>query len=198
MDQQCPPGVDPDFAESDEALRRVYGETALFSRVGAFTLVHLDSPAEEEIARRVADFDPDAFFFDDCPLCMSAKTEGGHIVFDGPEREDPLRDGPAGEAFDAGLAELAAAAETFAEAVAFAAPADVAARYTEHVGGLHDRLVETLWSQESEERVEVFERQFARALTTVEEVCRAVPELTPMAKPVEEALAGLATLWRGL
>ena len=168
MDQQCPPGVDPDFAESDEALRRVYGETALFSRVGAFTLVHLDSPAEDEIARRVADFDPDEFFFDDCPLCMSAKAEGGHIVFDGPERDDPLRDGPAAEAFDAGLAELAATAETFGGEVARAAPVDLAARYGEHVGSLHDRIVETLWSQESAERVEVFERQFARALTTVE------------------------------
>jgi hypothetical protein len=189
---------DTDFAESDDALRRVYGEHARFSRVGAFTLVHLDSPAEDEIARRVADFDPDEFFFDDCPLCMSAKAEGGHIVFDGPERDDPLRDGPAAEAFDEGLAELAAATETFTSAVAEAAPAELVALYGEHVGCLHDRLVETLWSQESAERVEIFERQFARALTTVEEVCRAAPELAPQAKPVETALSSLATLWRGL
>ena len=193
MDQQ-----DPEFAESDEALRRVYGESAVFSRVGAFTLVHLDSPAEDEIARRVADFDPDEFFFDDCPLCSSAKAEGGHIVFDGPEQDDPLRDGPVAEAFDAGLAELAAATEAFAAEVERAVPPDLAARYGELVGGLHDRLVETLWSQESEERIEIFERQFARALTTVEEVCYAMPELGPQAKPVEDALAGLAALWRGL
>lgn len=184
--------------ESDDALRRVYGEHAQFSRVGTFTLVHLDSPAPEEVARRVADFNPDEFFFDDCPLCMSARTEGGHIVFDGPEREDPLRDGEAASAFEAGLASLAAAAEAFAEDVDATVPAELAGRYHEDVVDLHDRLVETLWSQESTERVEVFERQFTRALTTIAEVCCAVPGLTSRARPVEEALDALAAVWRSI
>ena len=127
MDQQSQP-------ETDEALRRVYGEHALFSRVGSFTLVHLDSPTPEEVARRVAEFDPDEFFFDDCPLCVSAKAEGGHIVFDGPECADPLRDGEAARAFESGLADLAAAAEAFAEDVGAAAPEELASRY--HLGAV--------------------------------------------------------------
>jgi hypothetical protein len=196
MDQEL--GTGSDSAESDDALRRVYGDHALFSRVGVFTLVHLDSPPPEEVARRVADFDPDEFFFDDCPLCASARAEGGHIVFDGPEREDPLRDGVAAEAFEEGLSELAHAAEALAAAVAAGAPAALADRYREDVLGLHDRLVETLWSQESSERVEVFERQFARALTTTGELGRAAPALADGLRGVEEALASLASVWRSI
>jgi hypothetical protein len=198
MDQllQTPP--DPDFGESDEALRRVYGEHALFSRVGAFTLVHLDSPAQEEIDRRVAEFDPDEFFFDDCPLCQSARSEGGHIVFDGQEHEDPLRDGPVAEAFETGLAELVAAVEAISEDAIAALPDALSARYRDDVLDLHDRLVETLWSHESRERIEVFERQFARALTTIAEVRRAAPALAERARAVEEALDALASVWRSL
>jgi hypothetical protein len=69
-------------SESDDALRRVYGDDATFSRVGAFTLVHLDGPSGDEIAKRVREFDPNEFFFDDCVLCQQAKATGGHIVFD--------------------------------------------------------------------------------------------------------------------
>ena len=56
--------------ESDEDLRLIYGPNAHISRVGRFTLVHLDSPSMDEVARRVAEFDPNQFFFDDCPLCV--------------------------------------------------------------------------------------------------------------------------------
>jgi predicted nucleic acid-binding protein len=70
-------------SESDDALRRVYGEAAVFTRIGKFTLVHLDAPTEEVIAQRVEEFNPAEFFFDDCCLCVMAKEEGGHILFDG-------------------------------------------------------------------------------------------------------------------
>ncbi len=190
--------TDPEMAESDDALRRVYGEHAVFSRVGAFTLVHLDSPAEAEITRRIAEFDPDEFFFDDCPLCQSARAEGGHIVFDGPEPEDPLRDGPASQSFESGLSELAGAAEEFGEIVGPTLSAELATRYREDVEGLHDRMVEALWSQESRERVELFEQQFARALTTISAVRAAAPDLADRAFVVERALEALAAIWRGL
>lgn len=78
----------PSAPESDSDLRRIYGEHAQFSRIGAFTLVHLDSPSDSVIAQRVAEFDADDFFFDDCPLCVAAKADGGHIVFDGTEGDD--------------------------------------------------------------------------------------------------------------
>ena len=34
--------TDEDAFESEDALRRVYGDDAVFSRDGVFTLVHLD------------------------------------------------------------------------------------------------------------------------------------------------------------
>jgi hypothetical protein len=198
MDLDLNKYYEPDGTESDEALRRVYGEHALFSRVGTFTLVHLDSPSPEDIARRVAEFDPDEFFFDDCPLCQSARAEGGHVVFDGPEPEDPLRDGPASDAFERGLAELAASADAFGELLTGAVPDEVAARYREDVEALHDRLVETLWSQESTGRVQAFELQFARAMTTLAEVRATAPGIGERAFAVERALDELASVWRSL
>ena len=68
--------------ESDDALRKIYGEYIIISRVNQFTLIHLDNPSEEQVRRRVEEFNPDEFFFDSCALCELAKREGGHIVFD--------------------------------------------------------------------------------------------------------------------
>ena len=184
--------------ESDEALKRVYGEGAVFSRVGAFTLVHLDSPPSGEIERRVAEFDPNEFFFDNCPLCESAKASGGHIVFDGPEEADPLRDGVPAAAFDRALGELSAAAEAFGSEIVDVVPGQLVVRYDQDVAALHDRFVETLWAEESSERLETFERQLARALTTVAEICTEVPALTIRARPLEDALEGVAAVWRSL
>jgi hypothetical protein len=70
----------------DEAnLRKMYGEDAVFSQAGGFTLVHLDNPTPEKVATRTQEFDPNEFFFDDCPLCAMAKRDGGHVVFDGDD-----------------------------------------------------------------------------------------------------------------
>src|SRR4051794_25433747 len=73
--------------ESDAALRGVYGEDAKFSRIGPFTLVHLDDPPDSVVAERTSGFDPDEYFFDGCPLCEAAKASGGHIVFDSSSDE---------------------------------------------------------------------------------------------------------------
>ncbi len=66
-------------------ITRLYGEGAIASTVGRFTLVHLDRPSAEQIAERVLGFDPGKYFFDDCPLCEIARRDGGHIVFDAQE-----------------------------------------------------------------------------------------------------------------
>lgn len=71
--------------ETDEQLRRIYGDEAVISRVDRYVLVHLDNPTPEQVATRNQEFDPNDFFFDDCPLCEMAKRDGGHIVFDGTE-----------------------------------------------------------------------------------------------------------------
>ena len=77
-------------------------------------------------------------------------------------------------------------------------PGQLVVRYDQDVAALHDRFVETLWGAESTERVETFERQLARALTTVAEICTEVPALTVRARPLEDALEGVATVWRSL
>ncbi|HEX4998004.1 MAG TPA: hypothetical protein VFY29_07255 [Terriglobia bacterium] len=71
-----------------EEIRLVYGNDAVITRKGAFTLVHLDRPSRSVMRERTRAFDPDDFFFDDCPLCQMVKA-GGVIVYDDPAvRED--------------------------------------------------------------------------------------------------------------
>ena len=194
--------------ETDEALRRVYGANAVFSRVGAFTLVHLDEPAPEEKARREMEFDPDDFFFDSCPLCERAKAEGGHIVFDQSE-EDPLRsttyEAPASDGdapspavrFDAALGEVAALARALDEAARERGCGDVLAGVAS-IAVWHERIVETLWAEESTRRVESFERMLAEALTSLEEIRTRRPELDDRTVPLEQALERVAAVWRAL
>lgn len=62
-------------------LREVYyGDTAVFSQVGRFTLVHLDSPTPELVAKREAQFNPESFFFNDCELCLSALAKKHPVI----------------------------------------------------------------------------------------------------------------------
>jgi hypothetical protein len=69
--------------ESDEELKRMFGDNAVITRVGRFNLVHLDNPSQEELDRRIREFDPREYFEDDCPLCRMMREEGGNIVYDG-------------------------------------------------------------------------------------------------------------------
>ena len=69
-------------SESDEELRELFGPDAIISRLGRFNLVHLDSPSPEEVERRVAEFDPEDLFEDDCPLCRMLREQGGNVVYD--------------------------------------------------------------------------------------------------------------------
>ena len=68
--------------ENEESLRDLFGDDVEISRVGRFNLVHLDDPGPEEIARRVAEFDPNDLFEDDCPLCNMLREQGGNVVYD--------------------------------------------------------------------------------------------------------------------
>lgn len=47
--------------QSDERLREIYGQHAVFSRAENITLVHLDSPLPETIERRTAEFNPEKY-----------------------------------------------------------------------------------------------------------------------------------------
>ena len=66
---------------STKEIRALYGQTAVVSRKGSFTLVHLDRPSKATIRRRSREFDPEEFFCPDCPLCQLLK-KSGIVVFD--------------------------------------------------------------------------------------------------------------------
>jgi hypothetical protein len=210
---------EPAVPETDDELRKVYGDSVAITRVGRFTLIHLDAPSPETISKRALEFDPADFFFDDCPLCAMAKESGGHIIFDADDvassasrsgdPSDALREpyslsGDADEkltpaaAFDLALVELLGAAEGFGEKLDGEVPQDVAERYFEDVEGLHGRLVEVLWAQESTRRVEEFEVLVERALAAVRAVCECRPALEPASHPVRQAIEATAATWRVL
>ena len=69
-------------AETEEELMQMFGDHAVISRVGNFNLVHLDQPSEDEIKRRIREFDPEELFEDDCPICRMLREQGGNIVYD--------------------------------------------------------------------------------------------------------------------
>jgi hypothetical protein len=79
---------------SNKEIRALYGEKAVISRKGAFTLVHLDKPSKATIRRRRREFDPDEFFCPDCPLCQLLKGSGV-VVFD-----DSISEGDDGISFE--------------------------------------------------------------------------------------------------
>lgn len=70
---------------TDEELKRVYGDEAIISRVGNFNLIHLDNPDPEEVERRIAEFNAEDLYEDDCPLCQMLREEGGDILYDEKE-----------------------------------------------------------------------------------------------------------------
>ncbi len=68
---------------TDEELRELYGPQTTIDRLGQYTLIHLDNPTSEERAKRLAEFEPDDLFEDDCPLCQMLKNEHCDVVYDG-------------------------------------------------------------------------------------------------------------------
>jgi hypothetical protein len=223
MIQDPPNDIGATGAETDDAIRRIYGPNAVISRVEKFTLVHLDSPSPETVAKREAEFDPGEFFFDDCPICQMAKQEGGHIVYDAEaedessegwdEEEEPTESQPSSPyrlmqttevevsptaSFNLALANLFAAAEKFGLAFESRASGALEERYREDVWELHDQLVEVLWAEESARRVVGFEGLIARARATVAEVCRLAPDLATDSQSLVDALDNVAAAWRNL
>jgi hypothetical protein len=190
----------PTQHDTDEQLRRVYGDDAKFSRVGAFTLVHLDGASAEEIERRAREFDPGQYFFDDCPLCVAAKASGGHVVFDAAEN-DPLRSNtdnrPLSEQvenpspavrFDTGMVELAEAIEELHRRV----------KLTDAVGHLDELFIEALWAEDPPRRVIRFEDLARAAADELARVRAEQPELGERVERVERAIGAVARVWRSL
>ena len=66
----------------ERELRKAFGKAATFTHVGKFTLVHLDRPSAETVAKRLAEFDPRDLVDDDCPMCQMILESGGQVVYD--------------------------------------------------------------------------------------------------------------------
>ena len=62
-------------------IRFLYGPDAVISIKEPFTFIHLDRPDIHTIAKRTAEFNPDAYFACDCRICQVTK-ESGVVVFD--------------------------------------------------------------------------------------------------------------------
>lgn len=199
-------------ADSDEALRLVYGDNASFTRSGMFTLIHLDDPPPALVAERTRDFSPSGAygFVDGCPVCQKARNEGGHVVFDGsgdqgnessarPEFSAILVAVPlkvsavavlrALERVDAVAAELVSALEAVGSA-------DLLERTIGAIGSLHDRFVDAVWEEDLPTRREALESLVAQATSTLEEIGRTHDALAPFVGLVEGPLrevAGIVT-----
>lgn len=190
---------------SDERLREIYGEHAVFSRVENITLVHIDSPSPETIERRTAEFDPRMYWTDDCPLCSYQREHGGHIVMgegrefedDGDESDDPDPE-PGHEARELIMAldRLDSAADALIRSLEPVANADLVRQAVEHVGFLHDRLLELAWSDDAHGRREALERTVASAISTLSRIGLAHPELDEARGRVDEALSTVAASFR--
>jgi hypothetical protein len=72
---------------SDNEILFLYGNDAVISRKGRFTLIHLDRPSAELVRVRTEMFDPEEFFRCDCRICQTTK-EGGIVIFDESAYED--------------------------------------------------------------------------------------------------------------
>ena len=72
---------------SDNEIFFLYGNDAVISRKGRFTLVHLDRPSGDLVRVRTETFDPEEFFKCDCRICQLTK-EGGVVIFDDSAYED--------------------------------------------------------------------------------------------------------------
>ena len=184
--------------ESDENLLAVYGDDATFSRIGLFTLVHLDSPSPETVVRRTTEFDPLEFFFDECELCQASLRQGGHFVFASDDAGvHAATPAPAAELLRA-LDRLDVASEDLVLALVPIASADLLERAVEDVRQLHDRFVESMWVPESPSLLEVFEKQYANAIATLSAVREAHESLETHVADVTAPLDRVAAIWRSL
>ena len=178
--------------QSDERLREIYGKHAVFSRVENITLVHIDSPSPETIEQRTAEFDPRKYWTDDCPLCRHQREHGGHIVMGaGCEFPDPEAGQSARELIMA-LDRLDSAADALICSLEPVANADLLRSAVEHVGFLHDRLLELAWSEDAHGRREALAGAVASAISTLSDIGLAHPELDDARGCVDDALSAVA------
>ena len=186
---------------SDERLREIYGQHAVFSRVENITLVHIDSPSPETIERRTAEFDPRKYWTDDCPLCRYQREHGGHIVMgagcefedDEPDGSDPDPEaGQSARELIMALDRLDSAADALICSLEPVANADLLRQAVEHVGFLHDRLLELAWSEDAHGRREALAGAVASAISTLSDIGLAHPELDDSRGCVDEALSAVA------
>ncbi|MDP2904871.1 MAG: hypothetical protein Q8O22_01040 [Candidatus Omnitrophota bacterium] len=78
--------LNPDAGyQSDEYYKQLYGKSAIITRLGNITIVHLDRPNKNKIQQRKEEIIHEELngeaFFDDCPLCQAMKKHPYDVVY---------------------------------------------------------------------------------------------------------------------
>lgn len=190
----------PDFDHSrdENELRRIYGKHTVLSHVGVFTLVHCDRPSPETVERRIAEFDPSAWYVDSCPLCEMSRRHGGVLVFDSRDidEEEPTDDVPEPDPLcelATALSDLEESSDRLVTELEDVAEAALLARAIETIAFLHDRIADAMTGVASP--VSLTDR-LAAAFDTIDAIQAAHPELAPPAQELLERINALAALWR--
>ena len=71
--------------QSNEYYKQLYGKSAIITRLGDITIVHLDRPNKKEIQKRKEEIMREELtgeaFFDGCPLCQEMKKHPYDVVY---------------------------------------------------------------------------------------------------------------------
>ncbi len=77
----CPAeGTGGKHMQNNDDLREMFGPKAVFTRIGAITLVHLDHPSLKDIRERIAQAQRETKEPADCPLCELVRRQGGYTI----------------------------------------------------------------------------------------------------------------------
>lgn len=191
--------------QTEQWLRATYGPDAVFSRSGNITLVHLDSPGPATVRRRTREFDPRAWFVDDCPLCRSQQERGGYLVFGAPKRGAPGREsamiGPPPSGPDPSVLQFASAIDRIATAsdaliasLGPTVPPALQARAALDIATVSNRILDAAWSDSAAQRRAGPARAISAAIGTLQDVRIGHPEIAGTADELEAALGEITRL----
>ena len=72
---------------NDATYRKRYGNQVQISRLGKITIIHLDSPSEKTIKKRIEEVINEEItgdaLEDNCPLCQELRNHPYEVVYDG-------------------------------------------------------------------------------------------------------------------
>lgn len=77
----------------DSFYKKHYGLNAVVTRLGKINIVHLDSPSQETIQKRIEEITREEItgeaWDDDCPCCRMIKDEPHDVIYPGEIEGEP-------------------------------------------------------------------------------------------------------------